>query len=109
MFELISGFGVWNRRYFVLKESTMYYWNHPNDEGAKVWEDHRSDVHAAQHRQRRLKSAFILQEAENSMALSDCYQSVRAVQRDLCARPFTFELLSERPHQQGRGGQALAR
>ncbi|XP_029697263.1 anillin, actin binding protein 2, partial [Takifugu rubripes] len=83
MFELISGFGVWNRRYFVLKECTMYYWNHPNDEGTK--------------------------EAENSIALSDCYQSVRAVQRDLCARPFTFELVSARPPQQDGGDQALAR
>lgn len=48
MFELISGFGVWNRRYFVLKECTMYYWNHPNDEETKVWKDHMTDLHVAQ-------------------------------------------------------------
>lgn len=48
MFELISGFGVWNRRYFVLKECTMYYWNHPNDEETKVWKDPQPHVHVVQ-------------------------------------------------------------
>lgn len=36
MFELISGYGVWHRRYFVLEGCTMYYWNHPNDKETKV-------------------------------------------------------------------------
>lgn len=37
MFELISGYGVWHRRYFVLEGCNMYYWNHPNDKESKVW------------------------------------------------------------------------
>lgn len=36
MFELISGYGVWHRRYFVLEGYSMYYWNHPNDKETKV-------------------------------------------------------------------------
>ncbi|MEQ2309832.1 hypothetical protein AMECASPLE_002556 [Ameca splendens] len=67
MFTLISGFGVWNRRYFVLEECNMYYWNNPNDRETK--------------------------EAEGSISLSRSpSQCVRPVKRDSCARPFTFEL-----------------
>ncbi|KAK5617879.1 hypothetical protein CRENBAI_025328 [Crenichthys baileyi] len=67
MFTLISGFGVWNRRYFVLEECNMYYWNNPNDRETK--------------------------EAEGSISLSKSpSQCVRPVERDSCARPFTFEL-----------------
>lgn len=36
MFELLSGYGVWHRRYFVLEGCTLHYWNHPNDREAKV-------------------------------------------------------------------------
>uniref|UniRef100_A0A3Q2D869 Anillin, actin binding protein 2 n=1 Tax=Cyprinodon variegatus TaxID=28743 RepID=A0A3Q2D869_CYPVA len=69
MFELISGFGVWNRRYFVLEECNMYWWNNPNDRETK--------------------------EAEGSIFLSRSpNQCVRPVKRDSCARPFTFELVN---------------
>ncbi|KAM4553169.1 anillin, actin binding protein 2 [Fundulus diaphanus] len=69
MFELISGFGVWNRRYFVLEACSMYYWNSPNDRETK--------------------------EAEGSISLSRSpSQCVRPVKRDSCARPFTFELVN---------------
>uniref|UniRef100_A0A3Q3W9S9 PH domain-containing protein n=1 Tax=Mola mola TaxID=94237 RepID=A0A3Q3W9S9_MOLML len=75
MFELISGFGVWHRRYFVLEGCIMHYWNHPNDRETKA--------------------------AEGSICLSSSpSQSVRPVERDLCARPFTFELVSNTPQQQ---------
>ena len=36
MFEMISGYGVWHRRYFVLEGCIMHYWNHPNDKETKV-------------------------------------------------------------------------
>lgn len=36
MFELLSGYGVWHRRYFVLEACTLHYWNHPNDRETKV-------------------------------------------------------------------------
>ncbi|XP_023253244.1 anillin-like isoform X2 [Seriola lalandi dorsalis] len=75
MFELISGYGVWHRRYFVLEGCSMYYWNHPNDKETK--------------------------EAEGSISLSSSpSQCVRPVKRDSCARPFTFELVSNILHQQ---------
>ncbi|XP_041852757.1 anillin isoform X3 [Melanotaenia boesemani] len=69
MFELISGYGVWHRRYFLLEGCNMTYWNHPNDRETK--------------------------EAEGSISLSRSpSQCVRPVKRDSCARPFTFELVS---------------
>ncbi|XP_041795186.1 anillin isoform X2 [Chelmon rostratus] len=85
MFELISGYGVWHRRYFVLEGCNMYYWNHPNDKETK--------------------------EAEGSISLSSSHrQSVRPVKRDSCARPFTFELVSSIPQQQQDDSQdALAK
>uniref|UniRef100_A0A3P8NP67 PH domain-containing protein n=1 Tax=Astatotilapia calliptera TaxID=8154 RepID=A0A3P8NP67_ASTCA len=69
MFELISGYGVWHRCFFVLEECNLYYWNYPNDRETK--------------------------EAEGSISLSSSQsQCVRPVKRELCARPFTFELVS---------------
>ncbi|XP_071345467.1 anillin, actin binding protein 2 isoform X2 [Trachinotus anak] len=85
MFELISGYGVWHRRYFVLEGCSMYYWNHPNDKETK--------------------------EAEGSISLSSSpSQCVRLVKRDSCARPFTFELVSNIPQQpQDDSQEALAK
>uniref|UniRef100_UPI0037E71B8F anillin, actin binding protein 2 n=1 Tax=Semicossyphus pulcher TaxID=241346 RepID=UPI0037E71B8F len=85
MFELISGFGVWHRRFFVLKGCDMYYWNHPNDRETKG--------------------------AEGSVSLSSSHsRCVRPVKRDSCARPFTFELVSNIPQQQQDNSQeALAK
>ncbi|XP_062245310.1 anillin, actin binding protein 2 isoform X3 [Platichthys flesus] len=75
MFELVGGFGVWHRRYFVLEGYSMHYWNHPNDSETK--------------------------QAGGSISLaSSPSQCVRPVKRDSCARPFTFELVSNIPHQQ---------
>ncbi|TKS73082.1 Anillin [Collichthys lucidus] len=82
MFELISGYGVWHRRYFVLDGCNMFYWNHPNDREAK--------------------------DAEGSISLSSSHsQSVRPVKRDSCARPFTFELVSN--IQQDDSQEAMAK
>lgn len=36
MFEDISGFGAWHRRWFVLKGSTLSYWKYPDEEKKKV-------------------------------------------------------------------------
>ncbi|XP_033978092.1 anillin isoform X9 [Trematomus bernacchii] len=84
MFEMISGYGVWHRRYFVLMGCTMSYWNHPNDRETK--------------------------DAEGSISLSSSSsQCVRPVKRDSCARPFTFELVSSVPHQQDAGQETFAK
>ncbi|CAN9499497.1 unnamed protein product [Ophioblennius macclurei] len=70
VFELVSGFGGWNRRYFVLEGCELRYWNDPNNRETK--------------------------DADGSLSLSSSpSQCVRAVQRNSCARPFTFELVSE--------------
>ncbi|KAF7650387.1 hypothetical protein LDENG_00126680 [Lucifuga dentata] len=75
MFDVINGFGVWHRRYFMLEGCHMYYWNHPNDKETK--------------------------EAEGSISLSSSSsQCVKPVKRDSCARPFTFELVSNIPAEQ---------
>ncbi|XP_029378850.1 anillin, actin binding protein 2 isoform X2 [Echeneis naucrates] len=84
MFELISGYGVWHRRYFVLEGWSLCYWNHPNDKETKVAEGHIS------------------------LSRSPC-ENVRSVKRDLCARPFTFELVSSLTHQQHASQEALAK
>ncbi|XP_061878391.1 anillin, actin binding protein 2 isoform X9 [Entelurus aequoreus] len=72
MFELISGLGVWHRRYFTLDGCSLRYWNHPNDKDSK--------------------------EAEGVLSLSSSpNQCVRPVKKGSCARPFTFELVSAVP------------
>ncbi|XP_014825067.1 PREDICTED: actin-binding protein anillin-like isoform X7 [Poecilia mexicana] len=83
MFELISGFGVWNRRYFVLEECNLSYWSNPNDRETK--------------------------EAEGSISLSRSpSQCVRPVKRDSCARPFTFELVNA-SQQEDQNQEALSK
>ncbi|XP_077953201.1 uncharacterized protein anln2 isoform X2 [Gasterosteus aculeatus] len=80
MFELVGGFGVWRRRYFVLVGCDMFHWNNPNDRESK--------------------------EAEGSVSLSSSRsRCVRSVKRDACARPFTFELVSSVPEQQDAGAK----
>ncbi|XP_061775911.1 anillin-like isoform X4 [Nerophis ophidion] len=72
MFELISGLGVWHRRYFTLDGCSLRYWNHPNDKDSK--------------------------EAEGVLSLSSSpNQCVRPVKKGSCARPFTFELVRAAP------------
>ncbi|XP_061519954.1 LOW QUALITY PROTEIN: anillin, actin binding protein 2 [Phycodurus eques] len=79
MFEVISGYGAWHRRYFILDGCTMLYWNHPNDKESK--------------------------EAEGVISLSSSpNQCVRPVNRDSCARPYTFELVSNILQQDDNNG-----
>ncbi|XP_061612561.1 anillin, actin binding protein 2 isoform X2 [Phyllopteryx taeniolatus] len=79
MFEVISGYGAWHRRYFILDGCTMLYWNHPNDKESKA--------------------------AEGVISLSSSpNQCVRAVNRDSCARPYTFELVSNVLQQDDNNG-----
>lgn len=101
MFELLSGYGVWHRRYFVLEGCTLYYWNHPNDREAKV--ETNQPRSPAPHLQgekafdRRSLSCYLTsQAAEGRISLSSSpHRHVRPVERDSCARPFTFELVND--------------
>lgn len=36
MFEDVSGFGAWHRRWCYLKGHTLSYWKYPDDEKTKV-------------------------------------------------------------------------
>lgn len=71
MFEDISGFGAWHRRWCLLKGATLCYWKYPDDEGKKEpigWID--------------LKACST--------------ENVGLVSRDICARPNTFLLETTR-------------
>ncbi|XP_043119824.1 anillin isoform X2 [Puntigrus tetrazona] len=66
MFEDVSGFGAWQRFYFLLEGGHLLYWNYPNEMGNKP--------------------------ADGSLSLFG-FHSVRPVERECCARPHTFELV----------------
>ncbi|XP_050990288.1 anillin isoform X1 [Labeo rohita] len=73
MFEDVSGFGAWQRFYFLLEGGHLLYWNYPNEMGNKP--------------------------ADGSLSLFD-FCSVRPVERECCARPHTFELVETNTLQQ---------
>ncbi|XP_076181276.1 anillin isoform X2 [Ptiloglossa arizonensis] len=67
MFEDISGFGAWHRRWCLLKGSTLSYWKYPDDE-----------------RKKTPIGSLDLQGISTT--------NVGLVSRDICARPNTFLL-----------------
>nr|XP_018902713.1 PREDICTED: actin-binding protein anillin-like [Bemisia tabaci] len=72
MFEDVSGFGAWHRRWCLLKGDSLSYWKYPDDERTKLPID--------------------------TIDLNTCTsQSISAVSRDICARPNTFLLETIRP------------
>ncbi|KTF78735.1 hypothetical protein cypCar_00017986, partial [Cyprinus carpio] len=73
MFEDVSGFGAWQRFYFLLKGGHLLYWNYPNEMGNKP--------------------------ADGSLSIFG-FCSVRPVERECCARPHTFELVETNTPQQ---------
>ncbi|XP_044739105.1 anillin-like isoform X2 [Chrysoperla carnea] len=76
MFEDISGFGAWHRRWCYLKGESLSYWKYPDDERKKA--------------------------PINSINLQGCItENVNLVSRDICARPNTFLLEFVRPRQPG--------
>ncbi|GLV36450.1 scraps [Carabus blaptoides fortunei] len=67
MFEDVSGFGAWHRRWCLLKGHTLSYWKYPDDERKKT--------------------------AIDTLNLQICStKKVGQVSRDICARPHTFLL-----------------
>ncbi|PIK53402.1 putative actin-binding protein anillin-like isoform X2 [Apostichopus japonicus] len=72
MFDEISGFGSWHRRWCVLAEGYVTCWKYPDDE--------------------RKKPPIA------SIDLRECVsKEVAQISRILCARPNTFELVTQRP------------
>ncbi|XP_076641319.1 anillin isoform X3 [Halictus rubicundus] len=76
MFEDISGFGAWHRRWCLLKGSTISYWKYPDDERKKT----------------PIGSLDLQNVSTNQVGL---------VSRDICARANTFLLETTRSAEPG--------
>ncbi|XP_019712848.1 anillin isoform X1 [Hippocampus comes] len=75
MFEDVSGFGAWHRRWCVLSGYCIAYWTYPDDEKRK--------------------------NPIGRINLANCISKrVEPVNREFCARPNTFELVTVRPQRQ---------
>ncbi|NXP12332.1 ANLN protein, partial [Thinocorus orbignyianus] len=75
MFEDVSGFGAWHRRWCVLSGNCISYWTYPDDEKRK-------------HPLGRLN-------------LANCTNhQIEPANREFCARPNTFELITVRPQRE---------
>ncbi|KAG8201252.1 hypothetical protein JTE90_019890 [Oedothorax gibbosus] len=76
MFEDVSGFGAWHRRWCSLDSRHLSFWKYPDDEAKK--------------------------EPIGVIDLRQCVTAqVKLVSRDVCARPHTFQLLTVRPPARG--------
>ncbi|XP_023665495.2 anillin isoform X1 [Paramormyrops kingsleyae] len=75
MFEDVSGFGAWHRRWSVLSGYCISYWTYPDDE--------------------KRKSPI------GRVNLANCTsRKVEPANREFCARPNTFELITVRPQRE---------
>lgn len=75
MFEDVSGFGAWHRRWCVLSGYCISYWTYPDDE--------------------RRKNPI------GRINLANCTsRQVEPANREFCARPNTFELITVRPQRE---------
>ncbi|XP_076339704.1 uncharacterized protein LOC143240700 isoform X10 [Tachypleus tridentatus] len=84
MFEDVSGFGAWHRRWCVLQGNYVAYWKYPDDEKRK--------------------------EPIGSIDLRQCVTSqVGLVPRDICARSHTFQLVTVRPQEKGDRDTLISR
>ncbi|KAM8840454.1 anillin [Spinachia spinachia] len=75
MFEDVSGFGAWHRRWCVLSGYCIAYWTYPDDEKRK--------------------------NPIGRINLANCTsKKVEPANREFCARPNTFELITVRPQKE---------
>ncbi|XP_028256282.1 anillin isoform X2 [Parambassis ranga] len=75
MFEDVSGFGAWHRRWCVLSGYYISYWTYPDDEKRK--------------------------NPIGRINLANCTsKKVEPANREFCARPNTFELITVRPQRE---------
>ncbi|KAL2079865.1 hypothetical protein ACEWY4_023658 [Coilia grayii] len=75
MFEDVSGFGAWHRRWCVLSGYCISYWTYPDDEKRKNPIGRLNLANCTSHR-------------------------VEPANREFCARPNTFELITVRPQRE---------
>uniref|UniRef100_A0A8C4N9C5 Anillin n=1 Tax=Eptatretus burgeri TaxID=7764 RepID=A0A8C4N9C5_EPTBU len=72
MFDDVSGFGAWHRRWCVLSGNCISYWTYPDDEKRK--------------------------DPIGRLNLANCVsERISLAEREFCARPNTLELLTARP------------
>ncbi|XP_069509931.1 anillin-like isoform X6 [Ambystoma mexicanum] len=72
MFDDVSGFGAWHRRWFVLTRNDLSYWTYPDQEKTK--------------------------DPLGQINLFNCTSPlIEATSREFCARPNTLELITMRP------------
>ncbi|KAM5156740.1 anillin [Mantella aurantiaca] len=76
MFEDVSGFGAWHRRWCVLSGYCISYWTYPDDERRK---NPIGRINLANTTSRKIEPA----------------------NREFCARPYTFEIITVRPQREG--------
>ncbi|XP_062985706.1 anillin [Elgaria multicarinata webbii] len=75
MFEDVSGFGAWHRRWCALSGNCISYWTYPDDEKRK--------------------------HPMGSINLANCTnRQIEPANREFCARPNTFELITVRPQRE---------
>ncbi|XP_058037420.1 anillin isoform X2 [Ahaetulla prasina] len=75
MFEDVSGFGAWHRRWCALSGNCISYWTYPDDEKRK--------------------------HPLGSINLANCTnRQIEPANREFCARPNTFELITVRPQRE---------
>lgn len=76
MFEDVSGFGAWHRRWCVLSGYCISYWTYPDDEKRK--------------------------NPIGRINLANCTsRKIEPANREFCARPNTLELITVRPQREG--------
>ncbi|XP_073406093.1 anillin [Dendrobates tinctorius] len=76
MFEDVSGFGAWHRRWCVLSGYCISFWTYPDDEKRK--------------------------NPIGRINLANCTsKKIEPANREFCARPNTFELITVRPQREG--------
>ncbi|XP_067853764.1 anillin-like isoform X2 [Heptranchias perlo] len=72
IFEDVSGFGAWHRRWFMLSGNSLSYWTYPDEEKHK--------------------------EPIGCINLVNCTKDkIEPASREFCSRPKTFELITARP------------
>lgn len=100
MFEDVSGFGAWHRRWCVLSGHCVSYWTYPDDEKRKVRARARThtDVSSSQSAPPPSLHGSAPQGPIGRIDLSTCSsRRVEPVSREFCARPHTLELMTVRP------------
>lgn len=93
MFDDVSGFGAWHRRWFVLEGNTLYFWTYPENEKVQgKIQPHNYHYGNISH--------FVCLDPIGSIDLGSCVtQEVAIAPREICSRMNTFMLETSRAAQ----------